>query len=517
MGGHSVKTIILLMVLVVLSILIGAQITDGFANSLGAFAIIACVVVLFLLLWMGKNSWYLIFLLPPIVENLPIPFIDGTLAVFASTIVIFFYHYIQCKVMGHARLRWHSFIVADLLIFVITIYMAISYYLHPVAINALGLDMEFVGGQTYIYALGAVFYYIALSSLEARQPELEKLIKIACLAQFVGITLKTIISLKSGNVGWAGGQLEGDLSQNVGEERIIVFAGLGYFILTYCYASRPLGALWRSPLHLLGVIGAIAAVSLSGARNFLINCVLYVMGISWVRRETCVLISLGVAVWVLLLGLGSGGAIESLPYMTQRFIAVVPGIQVASDVRRSVDGSSLVRRIAWEQAFEPKNGYIKDYIWGDGFQLSKKELGRDQVAHLRGTAEAISVENNLLARTGNWHNGFIATMHRLGLVGCLLFYIVFFIGMALFYRVGSYYVGKPLFPFYCLLTMKTFAVIFNFSYNACSPVTFFKFMIDFACVKLLYTELRDNGVIEPFTLSRRYVPMTIREIENQHG
>lgn len=513
MGSGAVKTIVLLMALVVLSFLVGAQVSDGMKDSMGAFAVIGAVAVGFLLLVLGKNSWYLAFLLPGVLANAPIPYLDPQLAAFALGIALFVYYIIQCRVMGYARMKWHSVPLLDVLMLLIMCYMCVSYYKYPVAINALGLDMEYVGGTPYVYAFGASFYFLFLSFLDVRRSDLEKVIRWAFYMQVAMMAVTVALRLKSGNIYWASEAAgDGDLSADAGERRITVFSAIGFCLLTFAYASRPVLSLLRSPFYLGMCCVSLLGIALTGARNQLVQSVLGCIGISALRREISVLVLLGLALWVGLLGLSNGGMLGRLPRTAQRFMAIVPGVHVSRGVERVTQGSSDVRLIAWKQAFDPRNGYIRDYVWGDGFQKSVSDLNRSLVARMRGTAAGIKMDNNTLARTGNWHNGFIYTMHRLGLVGCFLFYAVLLIGMAMFFKVGAFYARRPFFPYLCVFALDGFVFPFVYSYNARTPVHFFSHIICLSFLKLTYCLLREQGEVTPlFHMRQRYVPLMIQE------
>lgn len=518
MGNNAVKTIVLVMVLVVLSFLIGAQISGDFKDSLGAFAVIGTVLVGFFLLLLGKNSWYLAFLLPPVLVNLPLPYIDSTLAAFLVSAGLFAYYVIQCNVMGYDRMRWHSFLVLDGLMLLIFVYMFASYYMYPVSINILGLDMEYVGGSPYVYAMGACIYFIFFSFLNVKRGDVEKVVRWAFYLRLCMMLVMIAMRLKSGDIYWSG---EGDetmeFSSSAGERRITVFSSLGFCLLIFAYASRSVFSLLRSPVY-LGMSGlAFFGISLTGARNQLVQSALCCIGVSVLRREITALAVMGMVAWVGLIGLGSGGAFENIPRTAQRFIAIVPGVKVSRATEYETESSSNVRLIAWKQAFDPRNGYIRDYIWGDGFQLSARALSRGQTAALRGTAERISDNDTVLARTGNWHNGFIYTMHRLGLVGCFLFYSVLLIGMAMFIRVGAFYVRQPFFPYFCVFSMECFVFPFVYSYNSRTPVHFFSYVINLSFIKLMYCLMREQGEIPSlFQVRQRYVPLLIQEDMSQN-
>lgn len=520
MGGGAVKTIVLVMVLGVLSVLVGAQVSDNLSDSWGAFAVVFAAVLGFALLLLGKNSWYLVLIVPYALVNVQIPYVDSAMAVFIVSGSLFIYHIVQCKVMGFDRLKWHSLPFLDILIVLVAFYMCVSYYRYPVSINALGVDLEYVGGSTYVYAIGGVIYFVFISLLDVRRSSVEKIMRWAFFVQVAMLLLNIALRLKSGNIYWDAGEGAGvdGMEAAAGERRITVFVAISVLLLVFVYASRPLGALLRSPGAMLMIVAALVGGALSGARGFFVKSVVICAGISVAKREILVLVMIGVAVWGGLVGLGRANAFVSLPRTFQRTIAIVPGVKVSHKISRDTKNSSDVRLIAWKQAFEPSNGYIRDYIWGDGYQLSVKALGRQAIAAKRGTLIGIGLNTDTLARTGNWHNGFIYTMHRLGLVGCFLFYLVMFVEVTLFFRVGSYYRGRPFFPYYCVYGYMCFVSICTYSYSASTPIDFFCNFIPLASVKLLYCLLREEGALAPMSLWRQhYVPLVIRDLEQKEG
>lgn len=518
MGNNAVKTIVFLMVLVVLSFLIGAQVSDSLKESAGAFALIAVIVVGFLLLLFGKKSWYLIFLLPPVLANVPARALNSATSTYAVAAGLFLYQIIQSKVMGYTRMRWHSAFFFDVWMVILLVYMSCSYIRYPVSVQLLGLDMEYVGGSVYVCTVGSLIYYLFISTLDVKRADLERVLKWAFNVQLLMLLVSIAIQVKTGQIYWGGGVAEEDASftESAGEERITLLAPLGFFILTFVYASRPFWSLLRSPLHLGACAAALAGISLSGSRGMLVQAVLIIFAVSTLRRELVTLLMMGVLIWVGMLGLGNGGAFLHLPYTAQRFIAIVPGVKVSEDVEQGTRGSSEIRLYAWKRAFDPHAGHIHDYIWGDGFQTSVKKLERLNVASMRGSfSEQAESRETWLANAGLWHNGFITTMHRLGLAGCFVFYVVMLLGLFLFIKVGRCYVMAPFFPFFCVHCAKTFYLPFSYSYNAMTPESLFAYMPCFALLKLLYCLLREDGQLLPlFHLRQRYVPLLIREMEH---
>lgn len=511
MGGGAVKTIVMLLVLVVLSFVIGAQVSDGLLDSVGAFLVIGGVVAGFSLLLLGKNGWYLVFLLSPIFGLVPHKLFVGSMSAYFLGAILLFHGGIQSFFMRIQRMRWNSLLSFDLLFVIIIGYMCVSYYRYPALINMMGDDVEYVGGEVYLHALGALMYFLFLSTLAVSSQELEKVVRWAFWVGVGASIAQLLLSIATGNIYW-GGATEADGA--FGESRLILFTPLSRKALVFLYASRPVMALLASPLCMGGMLLALVGLSLSGSRGYLVDMVIRIMGMALIKREIGALCAMGVALWMMLFVLGSQGALGNLPYTAQRMIAIVPGVEARSDVLKDTQGSSDVRIIAWKMAFDTHAGYIRDYIWGDGFQRETKELRRTEVAEKRGFRLRIGMEegNDTLARTGNWHNGFISTMHHLGLVGCALFYLMMFYAVALFLRLGRYYWGKKFFPYYCSSGVGVFVLIMNYSYNAMDPILYFDSLRGAFFLKVLYVILRDEGKIAPLSLQRKYEPMIIREL-----
>lgn len=516
MGGNAVKTIVLLMVLVVLSLLVGTQVSDGLKDSVGAFAVIAGVVGGFLLLFLGKNVWWLIFLLPPILNVFGINALRGSLGAYGVAGLILCFNLIQSVFLRQYKLTWHKLWPFDALFAIIVLYMCISYYRYPVFLEIMGDDVEVVGAAPYIVCLGAVVYYFALSSLPITSAELEKILRWVFWWMIAMELVHVIFRYVRGDVYWS--PLEGlgvnDGEIGIGERRITLLTTLAGLLLPYCYAALPFAALLRSPIRLFGILFSLYGISLAGARGIFLYTATSVMGISWIKREMGISCLLGLAVWGGCIALGSNGTLQNAPSTLQRILSILPGVQVDSKISSGAEASSEVRVIAWKMAFDTRAGYIKDYVWGDGFQESRKVLERGMVASMRGVGQGIGLErgNDMLARTGMWHNYFITIMHRLGVVGCVLSYCMMLMGAVLAFIIGRYYLGKPFFAYFCALgAFPVLSSPIGFFFSAGIVPTFFHSFVTLVLLKLLYALLREEGKLPQFSLSRSYVPMVIRE------
>lgn len=512
MGGGAVKTIVLLMVLVVLSVLVGAQVSDSMMESMGAFAVIGMVVMGFLLLLLGKNSWYLVFLFPPVLTLMHLRILSGSLAAYAVAGFVLCYTLIQSVFLRQQKITWHKLSLYDFIFAVIVIYMCVSFYRFPVGLNMMGADVEFVGAEAYIHCMGAALYFICLSILSVKSEELEKILRVTFFVAVVFAIADVAMRLRSGNIYWGGAEMEGE-EMGVGEKRITLLYPLAALLLPYLYACRPFFSLLCSPIRLAGILFSLYGISLAGARGRMIYCALQVIGISLLKKELGYICIVGTAIWGVCVVMSGNGLMERAPRTIQRMLSILPGVEVERHIELETSGSSDVRVIAWKMAFDTRAGYIKDYIWGDGYQLSQKEMNRTNVARLRGTAKRIGMErgNDTLARTGNWHNTFITTMHRLGIVGCVLTYLMELTCLFLFFRLAKYYKGKPFFAYFCALYGYAFVLPITFFFSAGTTITFFDAFKDYVLLKLLYAILREEGKIGPLVLRRRYVPLLIQE------
>lgn len=517
MGNNAVKTIVLLMALIVLSVLVGAQVSDGLKESFGAFAVIGAVAGFFLLLLMGKNAWQLVFLLGPFLAFVPLKLLSGALGVYTISIALLVFTLVQSIFLRQQKITWNGLAPFDIMYAIVILYTCFSYYRFPVLLEAFGDDVEYVGAEPYVHCFASVFYYLLLSCLSINSEELETLLKrLFWLSVAVG-SVNVVYRYATGDMFWGGvGAEDSNGAGDFGVKRVTLFVSLSGLVLAYIYASAPLFSLLTSPSRMFFALSSMYGLALSGSRGILVGHFLNLFGIALLKREIGMIAAMALCAWGGLVALGSNGALNQMPYMLQRAVSILPGVTVSNEVAREAGSSSDVRVIAWKMAFDTRAGYIHDYIWGDGFQKSRAEFERSQVARMRGTTKHIGMEegNDTLARTGNWHNGFISTMHRMGLVGCAVFYAMMFLCLTLYVMLGNYYRGKPFFAYFCALYCYVFTMPFAYSYNAGYPTSFYDFFKSYVVIKLLYSLLRKDGKIKPMVLRRAYVPMLMQELSS---
>lgn len=506
MGSGAVKTIVMLMGLVVLSVLIGGSISDGIAASKGAFLIIAFVVIAFGMLLIGKHSWKLLYFLPAFFYNAPIG--SGTAGVsfvplsMASAVVVLIYG-ILLRGMGYIRFQWRSLLVSDLCVIAVLLLFVWSYIQYPVSMQVLDPDAEYVGGKEYIWLICAVLYYIALSSMSGTSEELIPVLKksfyLFCLGQLIYIIFSTRMLLSRGVE-------EG--------QRYAYVNDLCCVLLFFIYCSAPIAKLILSPKKLLGALVCFAGVFMGGRREVFVSVSEALFFASLLKRELTVMAVMGIFSYGSLFLLGEQHAWDNAPQSFQRVMAVLPGISVPEQVKNSTHGSSETRRMVWSLGLDPRTGYIKDYIWGDGFQTHTVAMRRAQIATLRRTVDRSEWGfARDLALSGVWHNGWLSTVHRIGLVGLVLVNVLFLIGLVLLVKVSNAYRGYKEYPYLMALCLPLPQTALSYAWGTQTLVNFFMTFQALGIIKVLYCVAREQGRMYSIFTREQYVPLMIRAAE----
>lgn len=509
MGNGAVKTIVMLMVLVVLSVLIGAQISDSMKDSIGAFALIAFICVAFGMLWMGKKCWQLLYFLPAFLINAPL--LGETAGVhnlpleYAAAAVVFVYGLLMW-VMGYIQLRWRAHLFLDLLIVCLVIMFIWSYLQYPVSIMVLDPDAEYVGGKEYVWMLTALLYYIALSSMSGPREETLRVIKLSFYVLCAGQLLYCVYGCVS--IGSIGGLLNFRLS---------FFCTLASALLFYIYCSAPVSQVLRSSRNVVVGIFSMAALLLGGRRETFINAGEALIFASLLKKELTAFVVMGGLLYGMAFILGEQHVWDNAPSSVQRVLVVLPGVNLPGSVRHSTEGSSETRRMVWRLGLDPRTGYIKDYIWGDGFQTKMSEMRRGQIARMRGVQDKSAWGfARSLAASGNWHNGWLVVVHKLGIVGLVLVNSIFLCGMVMTAQVSRAYRRRAEYPFYMALCLPVAQTALSFAWGTQTFLHFFNIFQALGIIKILYCIAREEGTLRPLFYREPYVPMTIRELENAH-
>ena len=269
------------------------------------------------------------------------------------------------------------------------------------------------------------------------------------------------------------------------------------------------GAIMTSPMLFAGMVLAAGFVLLGGSRAAVVEVMITVLTISFIKRQLTSLACVAIIAYSLLFVIGNVGALKILPYGMQRVLAEVPGLKVTQHAAQSGQTTWDWRLELWERAWDHRTGYIQDYVWGDGFGMSKSIHNRAARAAMRGENRESSVDE--FARAGSWHNGIISTVHRIGYVGLGVLSSLLIIGSIFIVKICCMLRGTPLFRPVLFYTSGYVAFIPEYCWGAHGPDYVFMGIGSLAVIKLAYHEARKMGIELIWFRRQRYEPLMIQE------
>lgn len=512
MGNNAVKTIVLLMVLVVVSFIIGAQVSDNVRDSFGAFAIIGAVVGCGVMIYMGPRIWLLIFVLSPFACQLPIKnfgyFIEpcgfGPIAV-SSVVMVY---WIILWSLGRVRIQWRWAAVLDIPFWVFIGFIAVAYVRFPVALNVMHLDSDNIGGEEVLICVFCIFSYCAMSFIPITKEQLEKGLKLwfICLLIASAYPILRYVVL--------GGQAAAVISDGGGTavKRIGFFYFLGSTLFFWAYSKYPVGKLLTSFRG--WAICAFAAFSglLSGQRQMMAMLACGTLYIACIKREFIVLMITLMGAYVGLLFMGEMDIITGLPGNMQRVLSSVPGLKVDKSVEQNGSGTMETRYEVWNYAMNPHTGVIKDYMWGDGFALSRAYIERKSVARMRGNGGGTD-DNEAMCVSRNFHNAAIHTISRIGYVGLAWGALLYIIAWAVSIQVLRAWYRTETYPYIVVGIISMPILLLSYGYANYQTKTFMFSLQSYFLLKLCYCVARENGLLRPLLMPERYVPLMVQEVE----
>lgn len=499
MSGALIKNVVIAIILVVLAFVVGSLAADGAKESLGVIA--ACVGV-FVLIYMGKRCWWLIFLLPPLLDHVSLPVINKLPVAYIVCFVILVY-WLVMRMMGYVRVTWHGVWWMDVMTLVTLIYYACTFYWHPVSLAVFGYDTEYVGGAIYAWCVAAALAYCAFSIIPCSLEELGRILRYAFYLS-VGVEVFCTSSW-SFNTGYSAAM---EVASN---DRFGIFTNLGQMLFQWMICKYSLlgivTSLWKIGLLLI----AVFAIILSGFRESLVRVTAFLLFVSVARRQLTLLVCSFAAAYGLLLYLSSEEILVHAPFGVQRVLSMVPGVKVDEAIKRNAEGSSDWRVVMWKWALDPRTGYIKDYVWGDGFGQSVYLLKLTTINLNRGRENY--GDQQRFAEEGIWHNGFISSMHRVGLVGWGLMIIWWLCGTFLVLRTcyALRHRTERLYIMYTVMFVPVQLVWMHISAGNC--VSFFQTFYYVAITKIAYCCALKLGLMTPLFTRTHYVPLMVRDIE----
>ena len=499
MNAIAIRNVIVAIVLVLFCILIGSYAAED--KDVSVFMVAGIVGFIFMVV-LGRRSWALLYLLPPVVTFLPLGILAKLPAGFLVAGFVLVYWTLMW-IMGYVRFKWRTLPALDVIVLAVFLYYLLTFYWHPVSINQLGIEAEYVGGKEYVWFVLAVVYYVTLSCIPCSYNALYGVLQ-KTMYLVVGATLFVAVSGLFGMVS------EGNLGEAAGNSRFSLFSELGVVVFLIAFSRKTFHEIMASPKYLAIMLFCCAAVVISGWREKLVAFGAIGLALCYIKREVVYVIFFGIAAYGSLLYLSEEKVVEEqFPYGMQRSLSILPGVQIKDEVRLETEDSSEWRKIMWRWALDPRTGYIKDYVWGDGFGQAVADLNRYNVSLMRGSTVFGDQED--FAYTGTWHNGPILAIHRTGIVGLALITITFLYGAFLIIRVCRAYRGSPMFTLAVLFLCRFYGDIAHFYISAGQITHFFDDFVYLALAKVLYCIGREEGIIVPVFSKGRYNPMLIAE------
>lgn len=483
MGAGLIKNIIIGIILVILAFVVGSMAAEGARDSLMT---LGAIVGGFVLLYMGKNCWWLIFVLPPVLSILPLGALDNIPFAYSICLVVLVY-WLILRTMGYVKITWHGVIWMDLMTLALFLYFAYTYYCHPVELMIFSdYETEYVGGKEYVFCIAAAICYLVLSIVPCSLESLNKVLKWALIAQ-----IAVAISYFA-------------YRYNVGLSR------LGRIVYMALACKYSLVGLILAPWKLLILLFALS-LTLYGQREVLIGAAFTYYGISFIKRQVILLLmATGLAIGFLTY-LSSQDVLLLLPHRIQRTLYILPWMNIDKEVAKGAQHSAEWRVVMWKWAMDPRTRYIKDYVWGDGFGQSMKLMRLNTIQANRGQMQV--GEQEFFAETGVWHSGVFTALHRVGFVGLGMIVLWDLFAIFLIIRVCMH-LDKRKQGFYLMYHSTPFiGSVFVYFISAGTIVFFFSQFHLVAMAKIAYSQAIKTRIMPQLFTRQRYVPLAIREME----
>lgn len=508
MGTGSLKTIVVLILLSVLAFAAGSMASEGAKQALLPVGILMGAVTL---LCLGKHCWVCAYAAPPILALFPLGVLSKLPLMYAVAALLLVY-WIIMYTLGHVKIVWHKGLALDILVFVFSVYFLFTWVRHPVMLDVLrnpitDSDDTLVGGTEYVWCIFALLFYVFVSIVPmtiSRFGSLCKLVFWVCLIFLVGTTL---IGLDNSSVEQQAGL---ELSEQMTGGRYRGLMRLGETLCNFLACQYSLFSIicspWKLGLYMFGLLG----IALSGFRSSIMYVALTLFFAHICRKKIVSLLVLGGVAYAGVLLVAATGAVEGMPYGVKRIMSSVPGVEVGGRSAVDAKGSLDWRYEMWDWALDPSTGYIKDYVWGDGYGFHVHKHKVRMVAQKRGGYRS---SNRDYAAEGQWHSGWITAIHRTGIVGLVLLIILHVTFIVYTLRVASYLsnVKNSGFIYYFILPSLSDVVTFYISAGVFKDV--FKIYSGIALVKILTSLAIKDGLMPPMFQRKVYVPMMQREIE----
>lgn len=506
MGNNVVKGVLVAALLIVLSFWIGISAAD---DVTGSAMIIAAACGIVGMLCIGKNAWVLIFyaVVVKTYASIPLPGMPSHFATLLLMIGVFLY-FLTLKFTTNPKFEWRSIMLLDLSVYVLFALLLYAFYRQPAVIGRLAelfdVDVEYVGGREYIYGLIALLGYLAMSAIPVSLSQLEKHVKPIIILTFALVVFNTISGIIAPGSVVEGGE---DAFMN---ERYGVFSLLSTFVVIYLVATKSLMQLITNARYLITVILCACGILLGGVRSIFAGVAVQCIVLVWVKKELHIFFCALAVGLACLYGASEIGVLKMAPFGVQRTLNPIPGLKLDGVAARAAEGSTDYRKRIWQYALDPRTGFIKDYVWGDGYAVSADMLQR------MGSSGPIDDGTYEHALTRSWHSGPITMIHGLGIVGLVVEIFITIFSTYYGFVVLRAYLSHKLFPYIALSVVKLYAqTLHNFAVcNSFRDI----FVQDFICIlliKVFYCEGVKHGIITPMMKKSAYVPLAVQERQKE--
>lgn len=500
MSFKIIQRLILGIILIVFSFILGSEAAEGTQTPI---LMMASIALLFCMNWLGHRAWVIIFVAPLAAGYLPLGSLSKISPGYLAAAVVLLYYFIL-NLMGYTRLKWRKLWFFDLLVAIIFFVFLIHYIQRPVGVSGLGSVNGELGGNDYIACLFATIFYVAVSLIPLPAERLAKLLKALMLISLALSLYGSVMGISSAGIANIESGMQG------GRFGLLMGLGRVLFLVLLCYYSP--WQLVRSPWKVLVMIASFYMVVLSGFREQLGMLAFYFLFACVVHRQVLLFVVLACTAYATVLWMSYTEMILDLSYGVQRVLTVLPGVEVDPAVLSGAEHSWDWRVVMWREAMDPKAGYIKDYIWGDGFGFDLTEMRLVTIQLNRGMMGA--GDQSYFMEAGVWHSGLITVIQSLGYIGLGIVGLTMISFSVLALRVCRLYRLAPIAPavIYTLIVLPGDAITFYISAGGFPG--FFGMYYIFALSKILYCSYREerSGEVQTIeTTSGSYIPMMLRD------
>lgn len=464
-----------------------------------ALIIIAAAAIIGIIA-MGKHVWITLFILPPFFSILPS--IGGLHGSFLLYPIVLCY-WVLLRMLGYVKFTWRKLIGADLFVIVLTLLIGIAFYRKPASINVINnffnIDTDFIAARAYPIFFFSLIRYLCLSCIPFQKKLFIKVLKWNLIIILVVCFISGIFSL-----------FVTISSDDAETSRYSMFRSFSEVLFIVVYCGAPFAKLMVSPKAIFAIFIALASAVFSGYRSVLAQFGLLFIIVSVVKKE-CYIIVLSLTVGVITLGiLSSSDALKTLPFAAQRALSAIPGLSVASNIKKETSGSTDWRVRMWKWALDSRTGHIKNYLLGDGFGIEKAYHTRSLRAIMKGDLNYGN--NSHFAKTRVWHSLFIDTLQSLGYLGLFVIYGCTLYATFVMYKVNTALRNTPFFVYSMIFTCKI-AIFTVYIFLSTSPLHTYMDTLLGALVylKIFHNIAVDEGKLVPMGKKVKYVPMLIKQ------